>query len=129
MLLSQIDGSYQLDKLLGELPGIGGDSVRAILEAEAIGQGEEPDEDAIDSLVDEATEDAERIVEESDEITKVFGVVADMEADHTINTLVSLRRYAAKVGDNPMIYLNQFLGLFNIYRAGKAAVEESENSA
>ncbi len=141
LLLSRIDGTHQLDAILnGDLTDIAEHEIKRAITDEKIANGEEVDEDVVDAIVsgavvvDPEIEDIEvEEAEESDENSRdgsdVFDALAQMQADHTINTIVSLwslRRYADSVYNNDMIYINQFLGLFGIYNAGKAAVQDQE---
>jgi len=125
LLLSQFDGTYQLGAIAADLPDAVEREVRMRLEAEMIATGEEVDEDRIESTVSDITDDPQ-LKKEIEHAVDILAPLAQMEADHIINTVVSLRRYAESVGNNQMIYINQFVGLFGIYKAGKAAAESQE---
>jgi hypothetical protein len=80
--------------------------------------------------IDTAAEAGHELSEEDigGDMKDAFCVLARFKGDHVMHMLYSLRQYAEAVGNNEGIYQLQFMGLWDIFRAGQeSASSEPEN--
>jgi len=97
LLLEQCDPDIKGEEILGELK-------------KSVGADE-------DFSLEEVGEEVE------DYFTKSIDALAELQAAHSYNLLAFLRKFAEGVGNGPITYQDQFLGLWAIYKAGQAAAE------
>ncbi len=77
---------------------------------------------AIDTAAEAGYEISDEDIGDGD-IKDAFSILARLEGGHVTHMLYSLRQYAEVVGNNEGIYQLQFMGLWDIFKAGQASAD------